>query len=155
MIEWFGLILHPVNFQPAELISFWLLRPQLTMQEVLQGLLKNTFGRGYGSYVYPTRLNISFGGPVVMPCQQKVISSEDKLLPLTLVSYAMVHLRMSCMWSLNFCDLLNHFLQVQDDFRKEFFAISAWSLWNRWNSLHFGRAVQPLSHIYSLAGNML
>ena len=34
-----------------------------------------------------------------MPYQQKLISSEDKLLPLTLVSYAMVHLRMSCMRS--------------------------------------------------------
>lgn len=34
-----------------------------------------------------------------MPYKQKVISSEDKLLTLTLVSYAMVHLRMSCMQS--------------------------------------------------------
>lgn len=56
---------------------------------------------------------------------------------------------------LNFCDLLNHFLQVQDDFRKEFFVIAAWSLWNRQNSLRFGRAIQPLSHICSSASNML
>ena len=54
-------------------------------------------GRGYGSCVFLIGLNISFGGLVIMPCQQIVISSEDKLLPLTLESYAMVLLRMSCM----------------------------------------------------------
>ena len=32
---------------------------------------------------------------------------------------------------LNFSDLLSQFLQVQEDYRKEVFTISAWFLWNR------------------------
>lgn len=56
---------------------------------------------------------------------------------------------------LNFCDLLSQFLHVQEDYRKEVFAISALFLWNRRNALHFGRPVHPYAHIISLVGNLL
>ena len=56
---------------------------------------------------------------------------------------------------MNFCDLVNNFLQVKEDYRKEIFAIMAWSLWNRRNAIRFGRTTQPLSHILSSAGNLL
>ena len=56
---------------------------------------------------------------------------------------------------MNFSDLLSRFLQVQEDYRKEVFAISAWLLWNRRNAIHFGRPVHPTANIVSLAGNML
>ena len=46
---------------------------------------------------------------------------------------------------LNFCDLFDRFLQVHEDYRKEFFALIAWCLWNRHNSIHFGRPSHPLS----------
>ena len=46
-------------------------------------------------------------------------------------------------------------MQVTDDFRKEFFAVAAWCLWNRRNALHFGRQVQPISNINLLASNLL
>ena len=47
------------------------------------------------------------------------------------------------------------FCRVTDDFRKEFFAVAAWYLWNRRNALHFGRQVQPISNINLLASNLL
>ena len=56
---------------------------------------------------------------------------------------------------LNFCDLLTRFLQIQEDYRKEVFAISAWFLWNRRNAIHFGRLVHPSVYIISLVGNLL
>ena len=55
----------------------------------------------------------------------------------------------------NFSDLLSRFLQVQEDYGKKVFAISAWFLWNRRNTIHFGRPVHPTTNIISLAGNML
>ena len=56
---------------------------------------------------------------------------------------------------LTFCDLVDCFLQVTEDFRKEIFAVSAWWIWNRRNALHFGRQVQPIANINSLASNFL
>ena len=56
---------------------------------------------------------------------------------------------------LTFCDLFDRFVQVTDDFGKEFFAIAAWCLWNRRNALHFGCQVQPISNINLLASNLL
>ena len=44
---------------------------------------------------------------------------------------------------------------MTDDFRKEIFAVTAWCLWNRRNALHFGRQVQPIANISSLASNLL
>ena len=43
---------------------------------------------------------------------------------------------------------------MTDDFRKEIFAVAAWYLWNRRNTLHFGRQVQPIANISSLASNL-
>ena len=56
---------------------------------------------------------------------------------------------------LTFCDLFDRFVQVTDDFRKEFFVVAAWCIWNRRNALHFGRQVQPISNINLLASNLL
>ena len=56
---------------------------------------------------------------------------------------------------LTFCDLFDRFLQVTNDFRKEIFAVAAWCLWNRRNALHFGRQVQPIANISSLASKLL
>ena len=47
------------------------------------------------------------------------------------------------------------FLQVTEDFSKEIFAVSARWIWNRRNALHFGRQVQPIANISSLASNFL
>ena len=55
----------------------------------------------------------------------------------------------------NFCDLVDCFLHVNDDFRKEIFAVLAWCLWNRRNALHIGRVVQPIANISSMACNLL
>lgn len=56
---------------------------------------------------------------------------------------------------LTVCDLLDCFLQVTEDFRKEIFSVLAWCLWNQRNALHFGRSVQPITNISSLASNFL
>ena len=69
----------------------------------------------------------------------------------------------SCHWfqatihppPLSFCDLLDRFLQVSGDYRKELFAMVTWSLWNRRNSIHFGWQAHPLSHICTVASSLL
>ena len=55
----------------------------------------------------------------------------------------------------NFRDLLNKFMQVDDDFRPEMFAIISWSLWNRRNALHFGHETLPIVKINSVACTLL
>ena len=56
---------------------------------------------------------------------------------------------------LNFCELMDRFLQVQDDYRKEVFAISIWLIWNRRNASHFGRPSQSLESFSIRAGALL
>lgn len=56
---------------------------------------------------------------------------------------------------LNFCDLLNKFMQVGDELRPEMFATITWSLWNRRNALHFGREALPIAMISSVASALL
>ena len=46
---------------------------------------------------------------------------------------------------LNFCDLLNKFMQVGDELKTEMFATITWSLWNRRNAFHFGRDALPVA----------
>ena len=46
-------------------------------------------------------------------------------------------------------------MQVRDDYRVEIFAISAWLLWNRRNSIHFRRPARPLNQIFSEAARLL
>ena len=69
----------------------------------------------------------------------------------------------SCHWSqaalhpppLRFCDFLDRFLQVGEDYRKELFAVITWSLWNRRNAIHFGWQAHPLSQICIVASSLL
>ena len=56
---------------------------------------------------------------------------------------------------LSFRDLLNKFMQVDDDFRLEMFAIISWSLWNRRNALHFGREALPIAKVSFVACTLL
>ena len=56
---------------------------------------------------------------------------------------------------LNFCELMDRFLQVQDDYRKEIFAISTWLIWNRRNASHFGCLSQPLESVSIRVGALL
>ena len=56
---------------------------------------------------------------------------------------------------LSFRDLLNKFMQVDDEFRPEMFAIISWSLWNRRNALHFGREALPIAKVSSVACTLL
>ena len=50
---------------------------------------------------------------------------------------------------------MDRFLQVQDDYRKEIFAISIWLIWNRRNASHFGRPSQSLESVNIRAGALL
>ena len=56
---------------------------------------------------------------------------------------------------LDFGDLFFIFLQVPDEHSAEISAITAWLIWNRRNSLHFGWLVHPLSSLCAMAGNHL
>ena len=55
----------------------------------------------------------------------------------------------------DFANLFLSFLQVRDDYRVEIFAISAWLLWNRRNSIHFWRPARPLNQIFTEAAKLL
>ena len=55
----------------------------------------------------------------------------------------------------DFSNLFLSFLQVRDDYRGEIFAISAWLLWNRRNSIHFHRPIRPLNQVFSEAARIL
>ena len=46
-------------------------------------------------------------------------------------------------------------MQVPDEHSAEIFAITAWLIWNRKNSLHFGRPVHPLASLCAMSGNHL
>ena len=55
-----------------------------------------------------------------------------------------------------FSDLLSRFLHYREEFRAEIFVIAAWMiLWNRRNSLHFGRPALLVPSICSKAGSYL
>ena len=56
---------------------------------------------------------------------------------------------------LNFCELMDRFLQVQDDYRKEIFAIYTWLIWNRCNASHFGCPSHTLESVSIRASVML
>ena len=56
---------------------------------------------------------------------------------------------------LSFRDLLNKFMQVDDEFRPEMFTIISWSLWNRQNALHFGCEALPIAKVSSTACTLL
>ena len=55
----------------------------------------------------------------------------------------------------SFNDLLECFLQVQEDYRKELFIMVARAVWNRQNSLKFGHPTIAVDCISSKAGAML
>ena len=55
----------------------------------------------------------------------------------------------------NFDDLLDCFLQVQEDYRKELFIMVAWAVWNHRNSLKFGHPTVAVDGISSKASAML
>ena len=52
---------------------------------------------------------------------------------------------------LSFRDLLNKFMQVDDEFRPKMFLIISWSLWNKRNALYFGREALPIAKVSSTA----
>ena len=52
-------------------------------------------------------------------------------------------------------ELLSRFMHCQDEYRVEIFVITAWSIWNRRNALHFGRSALPMDQICNNAGNFL
>lgn len=54
-----------------------------------------------------------------------------------------------------FQDLLDSFMQFDEDYRKEIFIITAWILWNRRNASRLGLPVQPLNRICPIAGSLL
>ncbi|XP_075645677.1 uncharacterized protein LOC142616777 [Castanea sativa] len=54
----------------------------------------------------------------------------------------------------SFQDLLDHFMQISNDYRKEIFIITAWSLWNRRNASRRGLPTQPLHKITQMAGSL-
>lgn len=56
---------------------------------------------------------------------------------------------------LTFNALLDCFLQVKDNFRKEIFIMTAWTIWNRRNALKFGRPTIPVANIIPRAGSLL
>ena len=56
---------------------------------------------------------------------------------------------------LNFCDLLNKFMQVGDEFKTKMFVTITWSLWNRRNALHFRRDALPIAKISAAACALL
>ena len=55
----------------------------------------------------------------------------------------------------DFSNLFLSFLQVRDDYRVEIFAISAWLLWSRRNSIHFHRSTRPLNRVFLEAVRIL
>ena len=55
----------------------------------------------------------------------------------------------------DFANLFLSFLQVRDDYRVEIFAISAWLLWTRRNSIHFWRPARPLNQIFTEVAKLL
>ena len=55
----------------------------------------------------------------------------------------------------SFNDLLECFLQVQEDYRKELFIMVAWAMWNHRNSLKFGHPTVAVDCINSKVGAML
>lgn len=56
---------------------------------------------------------------------------------------------------LSFNNLLDCFLQVQEDFRKEFFIMVAWTIWNRRNALKFGHPTVSVDYVVPRAGALL
>ena len=54
-----------------------------------------------------------------------------------------------------FSDFLARSLHYHEEFPAEIFVIAAWMIWNRRNSLHFGRPDLPMPSIYSKAGSYL
>ena len=56
---------------------------------------------------------------------------------------------------LTFNALLDCFLQVNYDFRKEIFIMIAWTIWNRRNALKFGHPAIPVTNIIPRAGALL
>ena len=56
---------------------------------------------------------------------------------------------------LSFNNLLDCFLQVQEDFRKEFFIMVAWTIWNRQNALKFGHPTVSVDYIIPKVGALL
>ena len=55
----------------------------------------------------------------------------------------------------SFNDLLDCFLQVQEDYRKELFIMVAWAVWNHRNSLKFSHPIVAVDCISSKASAML
>ena len=95
-------------------------------------------------------------------CELCKVDSEDALHALCFCSHIapvwLPHQWFQSMISpppLNFCDLLNKFMQVGDELRPEMFATIKWSLWNRRNAIHFGREALPMAKVSSTACALL
>lgn len=95
-------------------------------------------------------------------CELCKVDSEDALHALCFCSHIapvwLPHQWFQSMISpppLNFCDLLNKFMQVGDELRPEMFATITWSLWNRRNAIHFGREALPMAKVSSTACALL
>lgn len=94
-------------------------------------------------------------------CEQCKEASEDSLHALCFCSQV-APVWQASQWfqtmisppPLDFCDLLNRFLQVHDDLKTEIFAVTSWCIWNRPIALHFGRSAHPISRISSEASSM-
>ena len=55
----------------------------------------------------------------------------------------------------NYRELLARFMQSQDDYKAEIFAIVGWCVWNRRNVIHFNKAIRPVGSICREAGRLL
>ena len=55
----------------------------------------------------------------------------------------------------NFRELLARFMQSNEDFKAEIFAIAGWLVWNRRNAIHFNRTSRPVDSICREAGSLL
>ena len=56
---------------------------------------------------------------------------------------------------MNYRELLARFMQSNEDFKAEIFAIAGWLVWNRRNAIHFNRASRPVDSICREAGSLL
>ena len=55
----------------------------------------------------------------------------------------------------NYRELLARFMQSNEDFKAEIFAVAGWLVWNRRNAIHFNRAIRPVDSICREAGSLL
>ena len=111
--------------------------------------------------------------PTMVNLQQRHISTSDLCEQCTTKPEDTLHALWACSkleevwrtlsWTLlaaqacplTFNALLDCFLKVKDNFRKEIFIMTAWTIWNRRNALKFGRPTIPVANIIPRAGSLL